>query len=281
MKNESGISYDKEVFLIGPDCREQMMDSQHYPVLKNAPFIWLGHSVLYHPYRMVRPKSVHSHLIVSISGRGRTLIDGKLVEWKPGQVMLGPVGVHHAFEVDGDGPWEIAWVFFDDEADAPVLRGKSAQLIESESSGFVQTLKLLLRESAGDEQPAVMEALVTLLNTYARRMLGDDSVDPRLLSTWIKVEADLAYTWDIRTLSNMAHMSEEHFRRLCKKHYQRSPIEHLTHLRMRRAATMLKNTSEKLEEIARNIGYASMYSFSVAFKRWSGMPPRNFRYAEK
>jgi len=72
-------------------------------------------------------------------------------------------------------------------------------------------------------------------------------------------------------------MSEEHLRRLCHKHYQRSPMDHLTHLRLRRAGTMLRSSPEKMEEIAHQAGYESVYSFSAAFRRWSGIPPARFR----
>jgi hypothetical protein len=36
----------REIHLIGRRCREHMLDSEHFPVLRNAPFIWVGHSVL-------------------------------------------------------------------------------------------------------------------------------------------------------------------------------------------------------------------------------------------
>ncbi|WP_425437048.1 helix-turn-helix domain-containing protein [Nibricoccus aquaticus] len=53
------------------------------------------------------------------------------------------------------------------------------------------------------------------------------------------------------------------------ENYQRSPMEHLTHLRRRRASTTLRSTPAQLEEIAERTGYGSVYSFSTAFRRWS------------
>ncbi|MBN2069672.1 MAG: helix-turn-helix transcriptional regulator [Opitutales bacterium] len=47
----------------------------------------------------------------------------------------------------------------------------------------------------------------------------------------------------------------------------------LAHLCMQRAATMLRSFQAKVDDIARMVGYASMYSFSVDFRRWSGRPP--------
>lgn len=269
----------RDTHIIGRRCRERMLDSEHYPVLRNAPFIWLGHSVLRPPYRMVRLRSVHSHIVTSVAGYGRALVAGKVVEWRPGQVLLAPVGVHHAFEVQGVGPWHIAWVFFDDREVAPALRNRQVELINADAGDFVSFIHMLTREAAGAAQPAAMEALVTLLSTSARRLAGTDAVDLRLWRLWGRVETDLAYPWNVLELAGLVSMSEEHLRRLCHKHYQRSPMDHLTHLRLKRASTMLRSSPEKIEEIAHQVGYGTVYSFSTAFRRWSGIPPARFRHS--
>jgi AraC-like DNA-binding protein len=40
---------------------------------------------------------------------------------------------------------------------------------------------------------------------------------------------------------------------------------------------MLRSSPEKMEEIAHQAGYESVYPFSTAFRRWSGIPPARFR----
>ncbi len=270
----------RETHLIGPRCRELMLDSKNFPVLRKAPFIWVGYSVLRAPYRMVRLSSVHSHIVAAVEGRGRTLIGGKAVNWKPGQVLLAPVGQHHAFEVSGAGPWTIAWVFFDDREAAPALHGSRPELIDADTTDFVATLRILTREAAGAAQPSMLEPLVSVLEIAARRLAGIESVDQRLLRLWAGVEEDLAHPWTVAILGRAACMSEEHLRRLCHRSYHRSPMDHVTHLRMRRASTLLRSSTAKLEEISLRVGYASVYSFSVAFSRWSGSPPGRFRRNE-
>jgi AraC-like DNA-binding protein len=271
------LKYFSETHMIGHRCREHILDSEHFPVLREAPFIWIGHSVLYSPYRMVRLNAVRSHIVVSISGRGRALIGGKMVDWLPGHALLAPIGLHHAFEIEGRGPWIIAWAFFDDTISAPTLRARHNQLVEANGNDFYSILQMLTREAAGAGQPAMMAALVTLLDVCSRRMAGIKTVDPRLWRLWEKVETDLSRDWNMRELARIACMSEEHLRRLCHKHYQRSPVDYLTHLRLRRASMMLRSSHEKVDLIAQHVGYASMYSFSSAFRRWSGMPPTEFR----
>lgn len=267
----------RETHLIGRGCREHMIDSRHYPVLRNAPFIWVGISILRPPYRMVRLNSVHSHVVASVEGRGRTLVDGRSMEWQPGRVLLAPVGVHHAFEIAGSRPWTLAWVFFDDTEAAPALKGRRPELIDADATDFVSAIRLLTREAAGAAHPAIMEALVTVLDACARRLTGADAVDSRLATLWCAVEADLAHPWTMSEMASVAHMSEEHLRRLCHRHYQQSPANRLSHLRLRRAGSILRSTSQTLESVAHRVGYSSAYSFSAAFRRWSGVPPARFR----
>ncbi|MFT3828598.1 MAG: helix-turn-helix domain-containing protein [Opitutaceae bacterium] len=267
----------RETHLIGRRCQEHMLDSAHHPVLRNAHLIWVGDSTLFAPYRMVRLRSVHSHIVVSLAGRGRTLIDGRAVEWRPGQILLAPVGAHHAFEIEGKGPWRLAWAFYDDTPARPAIPGRRPELVDADGRDFVSSLQMLTREAAGIADPARMAALVTLLDSSARRLAGTDQVDQRLWRLWDRVESDLAHAWTVAEMAKIACMSAEHLRRLCHRHHQRSPLSHLTHLRLRRASTMLRNTPEKLEEIALRVGYGSMYSFSTAFRRWSGLPPARFR----
>ena len=228
----------------------------------------------------MRLRSVHSHVVAAVAGRGRTLVGRDAVTWKPGQVLVAPVGQHHAFEVAGAGPWTIAWVFFDDNEAAPALPGRRPELIDADASDFVAVLRMLTREAAGAAQASLLEPLVSVLETTARRLAGADSVDQRLWRLWTHIEGDLARGWSVGELAATAAMSEEHLRRLCHRCYQRSPGEHLTHLRMRRASTVMRSSPAKLQEIAEQVGYASVYSFSVAFSRWSGVSPGRFRRGE-
>ena len=267
----------RETHLIGPRCREWVLARDHVPQLRTARLVWVGHGELRPPYRMVRPYSPYSHVVACFGGRGRVLIDGAVVDWRPGQVLLAPVHVLHAFEVAGREPWRIAWVFFDDRAGPPVIAGDRARLVEAEAGDFVAALQMLTREAAGARAPALLQSLVAVVETQARRLAGTEPVDARLWRLWERVEGDLARDWTGRELARAAAVSEEHLRRLCQRHLRRSPVAHLTQLRMERACTLLRSTSAKLEVIAQQVGFSSIYTFSGAFKRWSGVPPSAFR----
>jgi len=54
-------------------------------------------------------------------------------------------------------------------------------------------------------------------------------------------------------------------------------MQHLTFLRMKQARHLLSTTDEKVEVIARAVGYESPFTFSNTFKKWVGWRPSELR----
>lgn len=64
---------------------------------------------------------------------------------------------------------------------------------------------------------------------------------------------------------------------LFKKESGRNFIEALTEIRMYHAMELMKRTDKKNYEIAEETGFSSPHYFSIAFKKYSGMSPSEFR----
>ena len=56
-------------------------------------------------------------------------------------------------------------------------------------------------------------------------------------------------------------------------------FHYMTRIRMQEASRLLTDTSMAVGRIAWQVGYQSEAAFSIAFKRYSGEPPRRFREA--
>ena len=55
--------------------------------------------------------------------------------------------------------------------------------------------------------------------------------------------------------------------------------EHLTAVRMAKAAQLLRNPSLTIREVARRVGYSQPAQFAKAFRRYHGAAPSGFRAA--
>lgn len=96
-----------------------------------------------------------------------------------------------------------------------------------------------------------------------------------------KVQEDLGRDWTVPLMAKTVAVSEEHLRRLCIRDYGQSPMRRLSQLRMQRACVRLNDPKLKLETIAGQLGFSSMYAFSAAFKRTIGVSPSGFRAVRK
>lgn len=80
----------------------------------------------------------------------------------------------------------------------------------------------------------------------------------------------------IDELAKISGFSRSHFKRLFSKHYEMSPSDYITMVRIDRAKTMLKAKIFSLGEIAEECGFSNEYYFSQVFKKMVGCSPRKY-----
>ncbi len=81
----------------------------------------------------------------------------------------------------------------------------------------------------------------------------------------------------IRALSELAGVSEVHFRRIFSKLYGTSPKKYVTSLRIAKAREMLVGTKLKISEISELCGFENAYYFSKIMREQTGMTPSEIR----
>ncbi len=89
------------------------------------------------------------------------------------------------------------------------------------------------------------------------------------------------YTENIKndTLAEISGMSCIYFRKLFCEVYGTSPIHYIIALRIKKAKEMLRSDYSSITDIAISLGYSSIYDFSKAFKKQTGLSPK--KYAEE
>jgi len=81
----------------------------------------------------------------------------------------------------------------------------------------------------------------------------------------------------LSTLASVSHFSEFHFHRIMRAYLNESLFSFVQRLRLDKAAFMLENTREQVQDIATNVGYESAASLTKAFKKRFGVSPQDFR----
>lgn len=78
-------------------------------------------------------------------------------------------------------------------------------------------------------------------------------------------------------LAKLCYMSESHFSREFRSTLGQPPAQYVRERRVARAAEQLALTNAKLDDIARQCGFANRFYFTRAFTAVMGMPPARYR----
>ena len=100
---------------------------------------------------------------------------------------------------------------------------------------------------------------------YQIRKIGDE------------IRKDPFRDFDFHRLAAENGITLYHFRRLFRQMHGFPPAEFIRQQKMIRAAELLATTNMRIKEIVYNCKFANLMDFSRAFKRYSGMSPRDYR----
>jgi len=75
----------------------------------------------------------------------------------------------------------------------------------------------------------------------------------------------------------LIELSPYHFARAFKQSFGQSPHRYHVGRRIERAKALLAEETQSITEIAQTIGFAETSSFSSAFRKLTGLSPREYR----
>ncbi len=127
----------------------------------------------------------------------------------------------------------------------------------------------------------VKAALLDLLGVIMENLPAPDrspALPPGLQTALRLIESRYAEPeLNLPELAAAAFLSPDHFGRLFKKYLGVSPLTYAQTLRLREAAALLRNTSDRIGQIAQAVGYVDPLFFSRLFRRQFRLSPRQFR----
>jgi transcriptional regulator GlxA family with amidase domain len=103
--------------------------------------------------------------------------------------------------------------------------------------------------------------------------------DPLVGPVLTIMHARFGEPWSVATLAREAGLCRSSFAARFAAAVGVPPMHYLLECRMRAACSLLRSGQGCLKGIARRVGYSSEPAFSLAFKRWSGRPPGEYRDA--
>jgi AraC family transcriptional regulator len=99
----------------------------------------------------------------------------------------------------------------------------------------------------------------------------------RLKRVLERIESGLADRLSLERLSAEAGLNATHFSRAFKQSFGVPPHRHLVRRRLERARDLLASTNLSILQVALEVGYGSHSHFTTAFRKSTGLTPREFR----
>lgn len=230
------------------------------------------------PFEVVRKQQSGSYFMACFEGEGRILVDGRWQKVRAGTACLLPPRTLNAFHAVPGRSWGFCWVRYQQpDGQRPVATSHSPVLARFEVEPLRAAITGLHHEARAAAAPGQMHHWVELVQSYVMRFAQPLQDDDRLWHLWQKVTPNLHESWTIERLARASHLSGEHLRRLCRRQLGRSPMQHVTWLRMQKAGELLTASNDKVESIGTAVGYKNPFVFSTTFKKWTGWRPTEFR----
>jgi AraC-like DNA-binding protein len=99
----------------------------------------------------------------------------------------------------------------------------------------------------------------------------------RIITAKLYMDENFHEPIDLGRIARQACLSRFHFHRLFTRIYQRTPHRYLTQKRIEQARQWLADKELTVSEICNNVGFESVGSFSMLFKKEIGFSPRFYR----
>lgn len=199
------------------------------------------------------------------------------IELRPGLYRLGDPAA------EADVRMLIGYCAFG-SSDAALLVSLLPALIHARGEARLTTLiQLAVEESRADRagRDVILARLMEVLFIEALRSSGPHCPggmlrgldDDRVAAAIRHIHQQPKTAWTVETLARAAAMSRSAFFERFRRTVGMAPMAYLLHWRMVLARQLLQHGATPIAEVARQVGYGSASTFSVAFARHVGMPP--------
>ncbi len=267
----------KETHIWGEDSRVTIVRAEHCDALASRHIAHVAVMDAAAPYTIVRTHLSGAYMHVCLGGEGRTLLDGRWYAHKAGMTSFAPAHVLHAFHCVPGQRWQVCWVRFMPGSPRSIENAIAPGMTLFDGRALEHAILGLASEMRGAVDPGSCAIWVDVIDRYVARVVEPWQREPRLVELWNAVQADLGRDWTVAEMARLANISEEHLRRLCQTSLGRSPGKQLTAMRIGQAAHRLATSAEKVEAVARSVGYVNPFAFSNTFKRLTGFRPSDYR----
>jgi AraC family transcriptional activator of mtrCDE len=161
----------------------------------------------------------------------------------------------------------------------------------SEQSGAPELFDMIYREqrrgaigSCQMVSALMQQAFIVMLRALQREGFSQMHTlaavhDPQINRSLSAIMEEPGADHSVESLARVASMSRSSFSERFRTAFDRTPMDYVREVRLRKAAALLRRTDLGVETIAGKVGYSSRTHFSKAFSDHYSVSPRDYRTA--
>lgn len=232
-------------------------------------------------------------LHVVLEGAGTLEMNGMVYQLKKGDAFYIPKEKEAYYEADRDNPWQYMWVGFSGVIARDTIKqaGFSDKSPVHEVSGDLDQLREYVEHMLEAYQLTYADELMRqgyFMQFFSVLIAGKSNSGEEQagyeypFSVYVNQAVDyMRHHYDkrikITELAGYVGINRCYLTNIFKQTYGISPQQYLIRLRMERAAALIKNSKDSINEIAECVGYEDALAFSKIFKQNYGVSPRAYR----
>ena len=130
-------------------------------------------------------------------------------------------------------------------------------------------------------QSSQQQILLLLLQLLQERFGQALKIDRRIVAAQTYIEQNLHHNLTLEQLAKAAHLSPRQLNTLFQHQLGISPKQYVIEKRMQHAWRLLETSDLNIQQVANQVGYSSLASFSDRFRKHFNRPPSYFRKIDK
>ncbi len=232
----------------------------------------------------------HFEIHLVMDGTVNWWVEDEIYALEPGSVFLTKPGELHGGIKNIIQPSTLTWL----QVDASCLEDKDIeqsliQLTERQAQStpeLIQLLEAMLAEidAPQADSPRLVDAylhifLTKLLRQYQQQGTINDSIPEvcKVMFNYIDEHLSDEDPIKVEDLCKHVGLSRSRIFQLFDEYVGQSPISYINRRRVERAKHYLRQTKQQITQIALELGYSSSQHFATAFKRLTGLSPKEYR----